>query len=193
MKEYRYPSLRMFKEWWVNECKGGKSIILLKTKEVVTMAYDKVKEYFEHIGLGQRVKVLDHSSATVELAAQAIGCEPKQIAKTMSLLLGEKAILIVTAGDAKVDNKKYKETFHQKAKMIPGEKVEEYIGHAPGGVCPFAVNPDVKVYLDESLRRFEIVYPAAGSGHSAVELSVDELERCSGSEGWVDVCKNWQD
>lgn len=157
------------------------------------MAYDKVKEYFEHIGLGQRVKALDHSSATVELAAQAIGCEPKQIAKTMSFLLGEKAILIVTAGDARVDNKKYKETFHQKAKMIPGEKVEEYIGHAPGGVCPFAVDADVKVYLDESLKRFEIVYPAAGSGHSAVELSVDELERYSGSEGWVDVCKNWQD
>lgn len=157
------------------------------------MAYDKVKEYFEYIGLGQRVKLLDHSSATVELAAQAIGCEPKQIAKTMSFLLGEKAILIVTAGDARVDNKKYKEAFHQKAKMIPGEKVEEYIGHAPGGVCPFAVDSDVKVYLDESLKRFEIVYPAAGSGHSAVELSVDELERYSGSEGWVDVCKNWQD
>lgn len=157
------------------------------------MAYDKVKEYFEYIGLGQRVKLLDHSSATVELAAQTIGCEPKQIAKTMSFLLGEKAILIVTAGDARVDNRKYKETFHQKAKMIPGEKVEEYIGHAPGGVCPFAVDSDVKVYLDESLKRFEIVYPAAGSGHSAVELSVDELERYSGSEGWVDVCKNWQD
>lgn len=164
----------------------------MKKLEVVEMSYDKVKQYFDQIGLEQRVKNLERSSATVELAAQAIGCEPKQIAKTMSFLLDEKAILIVTAGDARVDNKKYKAFFHQKAKMIPGEQVEDYIGHAPGGVCPFAIKPDVVVYLDESLKRFEIVYPAAGSGHSAVELSINELEKYSGSIGWIDVCKDWQ-
>lgn len=155
------------------------------------MSYQKVKEYFENAGLGHRVKELEQSSATVELAAEAIGCEPERIAKTMSFLLGDDPILIVTAGDAKVDNKKYRDQFHQKAKMIPGELVETYIGHAPGGVCPFVLNPNVKVFLDASLKRFEIVYPAGGSGNSAVELTLPELEQYSQSDEWVDVCKGW--
>lgn len=156
------------------------------------MSYEGVKSYFESIAMEQRIMNLEESSATVEEAANAIGCEPKQIAKTMSFLQGEKPVLIVTAGDAKIDNKKYKAVFHQKAKMIPGEQVEDYIGHAPGGVCPFAVKPDVTVYLDVSLKRFQKVYPAAGSGHSAVELSVAELEQHSHYTQWVDVCSGWE-
>lgn len=155
------------------------------------MSYEKVKSYFESVRMGQRVMKFEKSSATVEEAAEAIGCESKQIAKTMSFLLDGKPVLIVTAGDARVDNKKYKSLFHQKAKMIPGEQVESYIGHAPGGVCPFAVNRDVTVYLDVSLKRFEKVYPAGGSGHSAVELSIAELEQHSHFLQWVDVCNNW--
>lgn len=155
------------------------------------MSFECVKQYFEAAGMGQRVMALEKSSATVEEAAEAIGCHPKQIAKTMSFFLDDKPILIVTAGDAKVDNKKYKMEFHQKAKMIPGEQVENCVGHAPGGVCPFAIKPDVAVYLDVSLKRFERVYPAGGSGHSAVELSLKELETYSNCAGWVDVCKGW--
>ena len=136
--------------------------------------------------------VFEKSSATVEEAALAVGCEPKQIAKTMSFLQKEGPALIVAAGDVRVDNKKYKAEFHQKAKMIPGDQVEEQIGHAPGGVCPFAVKPEVKVYLDLSLKRFETVYPAAGSGHSAVKLSVPELEQCSGFSQWMDVCSGYE-
>lgn len=156
------------------------------------MSFENVKQYFENNNLGERVKNLTQSSATVEEAAAALGCEPKQIAKTMSFLLDEKPILIITAGDAKIDNKKYKAEFHQKAKMIPRESVEESIGHAPGGVCPFVVKPEVTAYLDVSLKRFEIVYPAAGSDHSAVELSLPELEQYSNSTGWIDVCKGWE-
>lgn len=157
------------------------------------MSLEKVKQYFDTLGLGQRVMVLAQSSATVEEAAVAVGCEPERIAKTMSFLVGEEAILIVTAGDAKVDNKKYKENFHHKAKMIPGESVEQYIGHAPGGVCPFAIPPGTKVYLDVSLKRFDIVYPAAGTSNSAVELSIKELEDCSNYTAWIDVCKGWRE
>ncbi len=152
------------------------------------MAIEKVKEYFEGIGMADRVKEFQVSSATVELAAKALGCEPGHIAKTMSFLTEEGTILILTAGDARIDNKKYKAAFHQKAKMVPWEEVEEHVGHAPGGVCPFAVKEGVRVYLDESLKKYEVVYPAAGSSNSAVELSVEELERVSGSLGWVDVC-----
>ena len=152
------------------------------------MSYERVKEYFESVDMGERVMVFEKSSATVEEAALAVGCEAKQIAKTMSFLQKEGPVLIVAAGDVRVDNKKYKAQFRQKAKMIPGDQVEEQIGHAPGGVCPFAVRTDVTVYLDVSLKRFETVYPAAGSGHSAVRLSVPELERYSGFQGWVDVC-----
>ena len=153
------------------------------------MSFDKVKQYFESEGAGDKVLWLEQSSATVELAAAAIGCEPAHIAKTLSFLTDEAPILIVTAGDVKVDNKKFKELFHTKAKMIPGDQVEELIGHAPGGVCPFAIKENVKVYLDESLKRFEIVYPAAGSGNSAVQLTLPELEHFSGASEWIDVCK----
>lgn len=153
------------------------------------MALEKVISYFDNAGLKDRVMVFEQSSATVELAALAVGCEPAHIAKTMSFLQGEKAILIVTAGDAKIENKKYKALFHQKAKMIPWDSVELYIGHAPGGVCPFEINEGVDTYLDVSLKRFETVYPAAGSDNSAVSLSIEELEKYSNSIGWVDVCK----
>ena len=157
------------------------------------MSLEKVKQYFDTLGLGQRIHVLDQSSATVEEAAIAVGCEPERIAKTMSFLLGDDPILIVTAGDARVDNKKYKDYFHQKAKMIPGELVENYNGHAPGGVCPFAIPQGTKVFLDISLKRFAIVYPAAGTSNSAVDLSIKELEDSSGYTAWIDVCKGWQE
>lgn len=153
------------------------------------MSYENVKRYFDEMGLGERVMDLAHASGTVEEAAEAIGCEPKRIAKTMSFLLGEKVILVVAAGDARIDNKKFKGAFHQKAKMIPRDAVEDCTGHAPGGVCPFVVKEGVSVYLDVSLKRFDIVYPAAGNAHSAVKLNIEELERCSGSLQWVDVCK----
>lgn len=157
------------------------------------MSFQAVKEYFQKAGLGQRVLWLEQSSVTVEQAAQALGCAPKQIAKTLSFLVEGQPILIVAAGDAKVDNRKYKEQFHQKAAMIPREAVEDLVGHPPGGVCPFCVLPGVKVYLDISLKRFEQVYPAAGSGNSAVLLSPPELEEYSGNAGWIDVCKGWED
>lgn len=153
------------------------------------MSLEKVRAYFDKFNMKDRVLVFEQSSATVELAAEAAGCEPARIAKTMSFLLGEEAILIVTAGDVKIDNKKYKAKFHQKAKMIPGDLVESYIGHAPGGVCPFAVKESLPVYLDISLKRFETVYPAAGSGNSAIELTLPELEKYSHAIEWVDICK----
>lgn len=153
------------------------------------MSLEKVQDYFDSCQMKERIQVFSQSSATVELAAKAVGCEPAHIAKTLSFLQGEQAVLIVTAGDVKIDNPKYKARFHQKAKMIPGELVEFYIGHAPGGVCPFAVKEGVPVYLDESLRRFETVYPAAGSGNSAIGLTIAELETHSKTCGWVDVCK----
>ncbi len=154
------------------------------------MSLEKVQEYFANYQMKEKIMVFDQSSATVELAAQAVGCEPAHIAKTMSFLQGEQAVLIVTAGDMKIDNPKYKARFHQKAKMISGDLVESYIGHAPGGVCPFAVKEGIPVYLDESLKRFETVYPAAGSGNSAIGLTIDELETYSKANGWVDVCKS---
>lgn len=129
------------------------------------------------------------SSATVELAAEAVGCEPARIAKTLSFKVGDTPILIVAAGDAKIDNPKYKAQFHTKAKMLTREEVEEKIGHAVGGVCPFAVNEGVEIYLDESLKRFETVYPAAGSSNSAIQMTMEELEKYSGSSRWIDVCK----
>ncbi|MCD8096890.1 MAG: YbaK/EbsC family protein [Lachnospiraceae bacterium] len=153
------------------------------------MSVDKVKAYFAQYGMEERVMEMDHSSATVELAAEALGCEPCRIAKTMSFLQGDRVILIVAAGDARVDNKKYKAQFQTKAKMIPRDEVEEWIGHAPGGVCPFAIREGVAVYLDESLKRFDIVYPAAGSGNSAIGLNLAELEQYSGAVGWIDVCR----
>lgn len=153
------------------------------------MSYENVKKYFEDLELGERVKVLEQSSATVQLAAEAVGCEVKQIAKTLSFLAGDLPILIVAAGNAKIDNQKYKATFLQKSKMIPGELVEEYVGHDPGGVCPFAVRPNVAIYLDVSLKQNEVVFSAAGSENSVVELTIEELERHSAFKDWVDVCK----
>lgn len=132
---------------------------------------------------------MEQSTATVQMAADAVGCEAKQIAKTLSFLVDESPILIVAAGNVKIDNQKYKATFNQKSKMLPGELVEEYIGHKLGGVCPFAVKPNVVIYLDVSLKQNDIVYPAAGSENSVVKLSIEELERYSAFKEWIDVCK----
>ncbi len=153
------------------------------------MAIERVKEYFRKFGMEGRIRELPASSATVALAAQALGCEPARIAKTLSFLLEEHAILIVAAGDVKVDNAKYKKQFGTKAKMLSPEQVTELVGHMVGGVCPFAVNDGVKVYLDESLKRFQTVFPACGSSNSAIELTIPELEKYAGEEGWVDVCR----
>lgn len=156
------------------------------------MAIEKVKAYFAAFGLADRIREFDVSSATVELAAQALGCEPCRIAKTLSFLVEGEPILIVAAGDAKIDNPRYKAQFGTKAKMLTPEEAETMIGHAVGGVCPFGVNEGVKVYLDESLKRFSTVFPACGSSNSAIELTIAELEKVSGFLSWVDVCKNWQ-
>ncbi len=153
------------------------------------MSIERVKAYFEKFEMADRIQEFEVSSATVELAAAALGCEPERIAKTLSFLLDGQAILIVAAGDARIDNSKYKAKFGKKAKMIFFDDVENFIGHAVGGVCPFAVNEGVTVYLDESLKRFETVFPACGSSNSAIELSLPELEKYSGYAEWVDVCK----
>ena len=153
------------------------------------MSLEKAKKYLEEKGYEDHVIELEESSATVQLAAEALGVEPGMIAKTMSFLVDGEPILILTEGTAKVDNRKYKDQFHVKAKMIPFDEVEEYIGHAPGGVCPFGINPGIDVYLDESLKRYERVFPAAGNDHSAVNLTISELEDASDASGWVDVCK----
>ena len=153
------------------------------------MSIEKVRKYFSTLGIEDRILEFDVSSATVELAAKALNTEGKRIAKTLSFLVGERAVLVVAAGDAKIDNKKYKAFFHTKAKMLSPEQVTELIGHAVGGVCPFAVKSGVDVYLDESLKRFETVFPACGSSNSAVELTIPELEKYSGFKEWIDVCK----
>jgi prolyl-tRNA editing enzyme YbaK/EbsC (Cys-tRNA(Pro) deacylase) len=155
------------------------------------MAIEKVKEYFAQFGIADRVREFDVSSATVELAAQALNCEPCRIAKTLSFMVDGHAILIVAAGDAKIDNPKYKAQFSTKAKMLSPEEAETMIGHAVGGVCPFAVNDNVTVYLDESLKRFQTVFPACGSSNSAIELTIEELEQYSAFHSWIDVCKGW--
>ncbi len=153
------------------------------------MSIEKVRAYFSEYGVEDKVIELDESSATVELAAKALGTEGCRIAKTLSFMVNEAPILIVTAGDVKIDNKKYREEYGVKAKMLSPDTVTELIGHAVGGVCPFAVNDGVKVYLDESLKRFETVFPACGSGNSAIELTIAELEKYSDYTKWVDVCK----
>jgi len=153
------------------------------------MSIEKVRAYFTTLGIEKRILEFDVSSATVELAAKAVGTEGKRIAKTLSFLVRDKAVLVVTAGDAKIDNKKYKAFFGAKAKMLSPEQVTELIGHAVGGVCPFAVNEGVDVFLDESLKRFETVFPACGSSNSAIELTIPELEKYSDFKEWVDVCK----
>lgn len=155
------------------------------------MAIEAVKQFFDQYGMADRVREFDVSSATVELAAQALGCEPCRIAKTLSFLVDGRAILIVAAGDAKIDNPKYKAQFGTKAKMLSPDEVVELVGHAVGGVCPFGINQGVAVYLDASLRRFATVFPACGSSNSAIELSIPELESASRYQQWVDVCKNW--
>ena len=157
------------------------------------MSIEKVRAFFREKGIEDRVQEFPVSSATVELAAQALGVEGKRIAKTLSFLVGDRCVLIVAAGDAKVDNAKFKAQFHTKAKMLPHDQVPEYVGHAVGGVCPFAVKEGVAVYLDESLRRFETVFPACGSSNSAIELTIPELMAYADTDAWIDVCKGWQE
>lgn len=156
------------------------------------MGIVQVKEFFREYGLEERILEFEESSATVELAAQAVGCIPARIAKSLSFKVDDEPVIVVAAGDAKVDNTKYKAFFHTKAKMLSMDEVDELIGHGVGGVCPFAIKDGVRVYLDESMKRFESVYPAAGNASSAIELTLDEMEKYSNSLGWVDVCKNWQ-
>ncbi len=153
------------------------------------MALERAIRDLEEKGFGDRVIIPEHSSATVEEAAAALGCKPGMIAKTLSFLQGEQPVLILAEGSARIDNRKYRERFDCKARMIPADQVEALIGHDVGGVCPFGINEGVVVYLDESLKIHETVYPAAGSDHSAVRLSIAELEQCSGYSGWVDVCR----
>ena len=157
------------------------------------MAIEKVRAYFAQYGMEGQVQEFTVSSATVELAAAALSCEPARIAKTLSFLVDGQAVLIVAAGDARIDNAKYKAQFGTKAKMIPAEDVESLVGHGIGGVCPFGVNDGVTVYLDESLKRFVTVYPACGSPSSAIELTIPQLEQYSGYTAWIDVCKDWQE
>lgn len=153
------------------------------------MSIAKVREYLKEYGYDEKILEFSVSSATVELAALALNTEPKRIAKTLSFMVEDSPILIVCAGDTKIDNSKYKSVFSCKAKMLGYEEVESLIGHAVGGVCPFGINEGVKVYLDESLKRFSTVFPACGSASSAIELSIDELEMLSHPTSWIDVCK----
>lgn len=153
------------------------------------MAIDKVREYFKQFGIDDKIQELELSSATVELAAKALNCEGQRIAKSLSFKVDDTPILVISAGDAKIDNAKYKSYFKSKAKMLSPDEVKDFIGHEIGGVCPFAINKGVKVYLDESLKRFETVFPACGSSNSAIELTLDELEKYSNSIAWIDVCK----
>lgn len=155
------------------------------------MSIERVRAYFREYHMEERILEFDVSSATVELAAAALHCEPCRIAKTLSFLVHDQAILIVVAGDARIDNPKYKARFGSKAKMLSHDDVPEYIGHAVGGVCPFAVKEGVAVYLDASLKRFETVFPACGSSNSAIEMTIPELEQYSRYSEWVDVCKGW--
>ena len=157
------------------------------------MSIERVKAYFASVGLADRVREFDVSSATVELAALALGCEGKRIAKTLSFMGPAGPLLVVAAGDARIDNAKFKAQFGLKAKMLTPEQAVELVGHAVGGVCPFAVNEGVEVWLDESLKRFETVFPACGSSNSAIERTIPELEKYAAPKGWVDVCKGWND
>ena len=157
------------------------------------MSVEKVKAYFAQFGMQERVLEFPVSSATVELAAQAAGVIPARIAKTLSFLVEDRPVLVVTAGDAKIDNPRFKAQFHQKAKMLSAEQVDAMIGHSVGGVCPFAIPDSIEVYLDVSLQRFETVFPAAGSGNSAIELTCEELQRYGKARAWVDVCKAWRE
>ncbi len=155
------------------------------------MSIERVKAYFRKYGMEDKIQEFEVSSATVELAAMALHCEPQRIAKTLSFMVDDHAILIVAAGDTKIDNPKYKARFSTKAKMLSPEEAETLVGHAVGGVCPFAVNEGVKVYLDVSLKRFDTVFPACGSSNSAIELTISQLEEYSGFIEWIDVCKGY--
>jgi prolyl-tRNA editing enzyme YbaK/EbsC (Cys-tRNA(Pro) deacylase) len=157
------------------------------------MAIENVRNFFKQYNMDTQIQEFAVSSATVDLAASALGCEPERIAKTLSFLVNGQAVLVVTSGDAKIDNKKFKEFFNQKAKMLAPNEVVNLVGHAIGGVCPFAIKSGVSVYLDISLKRFETVYPACGSSNSAIELSIKQLEEYSSYLQWVDVCKEWRD
>ena len=156
------------------------------------MSIVKVREYFKNLNMEDRVLEFEVSSATVELAAEALHCEPCRIAKSLSFNVNDEPVLVIAAGDAKIDNAKYKSFFQKKAKMLSPDEVVEKIGHAVGGVCPFGINEGVKVYLDKSLQRFETVFPACGSSNSAIELTIPELEKYSNYIMWVDVCKDWE-
>lgn len=157
------------------------------------MSIQLVRSYFSSFGIHDRILEFPVSSATVELAAQALNCTPARIAKTLSFMVDDAPVLIVTAGDAKIDNSKFKSFFHTKAKMLTAEQAEALVGHAVGGVCPFATKEGVLVYLDESLKRFNTVFPACGSSNSAIELTIPEMELYSGFVQWLDVCKGWQE
>lgn len=154
---------------------------------------NKVIEFFKENNMEDKIQVFEESSATVELAAAAIGCEPRRIAKTLSFKGEDTSILIVAAGDARIDNGRFKAQFGMKAKMLSAQEVTEYIGHSVGGVCPFVLKENVQVYLDESLRRFQTVYAACGSSNSVIELTLQELEQYTEGSIWADVCKNWQE
>ena len=153
------------------------------------MSIEKVREYLKKFGLDNKIMEFDVSSATVKEAAIALNCKEQEIAKTLSFIVNDRPVLIVTAGDSKVDNSKFKTKFNVKAKMIPFDDVERLVGYAVGGVCPFGVNKDVDVFLDESLKRFDTVYPACGSSNSAIKLSIEELEKASNYKEWIYVCK----
>ena len=157
------------------------------------MSIERARAHLRKYNLEERIQEFEVSSATVELAAQAVGVIPARIAKTLSFLVEDRCILIVAAGDARIDNSKFKHLFHTKAKMPTQEQVAALTGHAVGGVCPFANPAGVDTYLDVSLKRFDTVFPAAGSSNSAIELTCDELEQYSNAANWIDVCKNWQE
>lgn len=158
------------------------------------MSVQAVRQALEAAGFSGTIRELEESSATVELAAAALGCQGARIAKTLSFLTAGGPVLIVAAGDARVDNHRFKEEFGEKARMIPADQVEALVGHAPGGVCPFALLPGVRTYLDESLRRFDTVFPAAGSSNSAVEMTLAQLESCCGGfVKWADLCRGWRE
>jgi prolyl-tRNA editing enzyme YbaK/EbsC (Cys-tRNA(Pro) deacylase) len=153
------------------------------------MALEEAKTYLVNKGYGDRIRIFEVSSATVELAAVAVGTEPARIAKSLTFMVGEQPVMIIAAGNAKVSNSKYKAYFHKKAKMLTRDEVNALIGHDVGGVCPFGIHDGVEVYLDVSLQRFDLVYPACGSSNSAVELTPNELDKLSGSKAWIDVCE----
>ncbi|WP_411734839.1 YbaK/EbsC family protein [Paenibacillus sp. M2] len=157
------------------------------------MAIEKVKDFFKQYGMDSQIIEFEVSSATVDLAATALGCKPERIAKTLSFIVNGQAVLVVAAGDAKVDNKKFKEYFKTKAKMLSPDEAIDMVGHAIGGVCPFAIKNDASVYLDISLKRFDTMYPACGSSNSAIELTIKQLEKFSSYSEWIDVCKGWND